>query len=117
MDVNITLSQDADAWSATAEAFPHIRAIAPTREQAISEIERLLRTELGWRLTTPKDDHSQPLSHWYNLRIRRKADEMIGLLRGIIADDEVSAREIEKLAEWLYMNQEAAMLLAHGCRA
>ncbi|HWR37843.1 MAG TPA: BRCT domain-containing protein [Clostridia bacterium] len=35
---------------------------------------------------------------------------MIGLLRGIVADDIVSPREVEKLAEWLLVNQEASVV-------
>ena len=117
MQVAVTLSHGDDgSWTASAASHPSLVARAWSRDDVIRQIECLLRAELGatlqGRRTIATDDHGQPLSHWYNLtlRIRRKTDEMIGLLRGIIADDVVSQREVEKLAEWLLVNQEATVV-------
>jgi hypothetical protein len=112
MTVHICVSREAfGRWVATSEELPGVRGVGFTRKYAVQDLERLIRIELGRRIRrdTGRDGHGQPLAHWYNLtlRVRRKSDEMIGFLRGIMADDEVSVSEVEKLAVWLYVNQEA----------
>ncbi len=117
MHIAVTLSHHDDgSWTATVADYPSLVVHAWSKDDVVRQMECLLRSELGATLqgkrATAADEHGQPLSHWYNLtlRIRRKTDEMIGLLRGIIADDVVSPREVERLAEWLLVNQEAAVV-------
>jgi NAD-dependent DNA ligase len=67
--------------------------------------------ELGDRPFRPAlDEHGQPVIRGYNesRRIDRAVDEMIGLLRGIIASGSVTPAAIIELAKWLLRNQEAA---------
>lgn len=54
------------------------------------------------------DEHGQPLNqHFnYNRRVNRAVSELIGFLRGIIADQYISEAECEQLAKWLVANRE-----------
>ncbi len=56
----------------------------------------------------PLDDHGQPLSLSLNYprRVNRATNELIGFLRGIIADGRVSPEECEQLAKWVVANSE-----------
>lgn len=53
------------------------------------------------------DDHGQPLNRAFNAkRIRdRGVDELLGLCKGMIADDVVNEAEARFLLEWLEANQ------------
>jgi len=67
--------------------------------------------ELGDRSFRPAlDEHGQPVIRGYNesRRIDRAVNEMIGLLRGIIANGSVTPAAIIELAQWLLRNSEAA---------
>ncbi|MBZ5655706.1 MAG: BRCT domain-containing protein [Acidobacteriia bacterium] len=61
-------------------------------------------------MKTASDDHGQPLNQNLNenRRANRAISELIGFLRGIIADRYVSASECEQLAKWLVANREIA---------
>jgi NAD-dependent DNA ligase len=54
------------------------------------------------------DVDAQPLNLAWNRQRRVDAaiDELIGLIRGIVADDEVSERETIKLAEWTQLHPD-----------
>jgi len=56
------------------------------------------------------DDNGQPLNRLLNRdrRVSRAIDELIGFLRGIAADNVVSAGEVLALGEWTLKNREAA---------
>lgn len=56
------------------------------------------------------DEHGQPVARGYNesRRIDRAINEMIGLLRGIIANGSVTPAAFAELAKWLLRNEEAA---------
>lgn len=59
-------------------------------------------------MTIPLDDHGQPINRFFNRagRIDRAVDELIGFLKGVVADDEVTEGEVIRLAEWVQMNHE-----------
>ena len=59
-------------------------------------------------MTKPLDDHGQPIDRFLNreLRVSRAVDELIGFLKGVVADDVVSAAEVVRLGEWVLMNRE-----------
>jgi hypothetical protein len=61
-----------------------------------------------WLRSIPPEDHGQPTSPFLNrnARIDGAVDEMIGFVKGVIADDEVTTPEIERLGEWLLLNKE-----------
>lgn len=47
------------------------------------------------------DEHSQPpFQINYNRRLNRAMHELIGFLRGIVADNHVNPGETESLAKW-----------------
>jgi NAD-dependent DNA ligase len=54
------------------------------------------------------DDDGQPVSRALNrsARIDRAVDELIGFLKGVIADDEITDSEVIRLGEWVLMNEE-----------
>lgn len=56
------------------------------------------------------DGDGQPQNRAYNQRRRadRAVNEMLGLVRGVIADGRVSDEEIEAVRNWLAQNAEAA---------
>jgi NAD-dependent DNA ligase len=56
------------------------------------------------------DDDGQPLNRAHNQRRRadRAVNEMLGLVRGVIADGRVSNEEIEAVRQWLVQNAEVA---------
>lgn len=56
-----------------------------------------------------RDAHAQP-SEWLNLtrRIDRSVHELLGLIKGIIADRHVTADETQLLRSWMIANPEAA---------
>lgn len=56
------------------------------------------------------DGHGQPVSATLNQnrRANRAISELIGFLRGIIADQRISEAECEQLAKWLVGNREIA---------
>lgn len=67
--------------------------------------------ELGDQPLRPAlDGHGQPVIRGYNesRRIDRAVNEMIGLLRGIIANGSVTPVAVIELGKWLLRNQEAA---------
>jgi BRCA1 C Terminus (BRCT) domain len=59
-------------------------------------------------MSSPLDNHGQPLNRFLNRdgRISRAVDELIGFLKGVIADDVVSTVEVVRLGEWVLMNRE-----------
>ncbi len=61
-------------------------------------------------MKTATDNHGQPLNQAFNAnrRANRAISELIGFLRGIIADQYVSECECEQLAKWLVANREIA---------
>jgi hypothetical protein len=61
-------------------------------------------------MRTATDNHGQPLNQAFNAnrRANRAISELIGFLRGIIADQYVSECECEQLAKWLVANREIA---------
>jgi len=61
-------------------------------------------------MAAPLDSDGQPLNRDYNhaRRATRAIHELIGFLRGIIADQYVSAEETEALAKWCVANREIA---------
>lgn len=71
-----------------------------------SEFRALADRPLG----ISRDEHGQPLARGYNesRRIDRAVNEMIGVLRGILAGGSVTPPAIIELAKWLLRNQEAA---------
>jgi NAD-dependent DNA ligase len=56
------------------------------------------------------DDYGQPQNRAYNQRRRadRAINEMLGLVRGVIADGRVSDEEVESVRHWLVQNAEVA---------
>jgi len=56
------------------------------------------------------NSNGQPINRTFNAnrRINRAINELIGYMRGIIADDYVSSKECEQLAKWLIANREIA---------
>ncbi len=56
------------------------------------------------------DEDAQPVGLSYNVsrRMDRSVHELLGLIRGILADDEVQEAEVVTLAKWLIANREAA---------
>jgi NAD-dependent DNA ligase len=54
------------------------------------------------------DSNGQPLTH-FNARLRRDRalNEMLGLVKGVVVDGEVSVAEAEFLANWIGANAEA----------
>lgn len=58
----------------------------------------------------PLDKHGQPfnLDSNYSRRMTRALHELLGLLRGIVADNYVSEVEAETLAKWVVTNREVA---------
>ena len=63
-------------------------------------------------MSAPLDRDGQPLAHEYNhaRRATRAIHELIGFLRGIIADQYISSEEAESLAKWCVANREIADL-------
>jgi NAD-dependent DNA ligase len=61
-------------------------------------------------MATDVDDHGQPVIREFNAarRTTRAVHELIGFLRGIIADKYVSEEETESLAKWCVANREVA---------
>lgn len=61
-------------------------------------------------MKTPLDAHGQPVNTRFNAsqRITRAINELMGFMRGIVADDHISEGEAEKLAHCLFVNREAA---------
>ncbi|MFI5086777.1 MAG: BRCT domain-containing protein [Terriglobales bacterium] len=61
-------------------------------------------------MATPLDSDGQPLALNYNhaRRATRAIHELIGFLRGIIADQYISSAEAESLAKWCVANREIA---------
>lgn len=58
-------------------------------------------------MATPLDDHGQPAPHFNaSRRAARAINELIGLLRGIIADNYINEEECEKLAHWILVHEE-----------
>jgi NAD-dependent DNA ligase len=57
-----------------------------------------------------RDGNGQPQNPAYNQRRRadRAVNEMLGLIRGVIADGRVSDEEIEAVRRWLEQNADAA---------
>jgi NAD-dependent DNA ligase len=55
------------------------------------------------------DPHGQPIETANNAsrRVTRAIHELIGFMRGIIADDHINEREAERLAHWVLANKEA----------
>ena len=60
--------------------------------------------------TTELDEHGQPIIREYNAarRASRGVHELLGFLRGIIADNFISEQETESLAKWCVANREIA---------
>lgn len=58
------------------------------------------------------NEHAQPVNRRWNARRRLDRDlhELLGLVRGVIADGHVSDSEATALARWLDLNAEAAAL-------
>ena len=61
-------------------------------------------------MKTATDSHGQPINQRFNVyrRANRAISELIGFLRGIIADQYVSECECEQLAKWIVANREIA---------
>jgi NAD-dependent DNA ligase len=58
-------------------------------------------------MKTGLDVHGQPAIQFnYSRRANRAVSELIGFLRGIIADHYISGDECEQLAKWLVANRE-----------
>jgi hypothetical protein len=59
-------------------------------------------------MATRSDLDGQPVISGYNesRRINRALNELAGFLRGIVADNYVSAEETESLAKWLVANKD-----------
>lgn len=59
---------------------------------------------------TPRDDNGQPNAAFRKPDVtRRQIDELIGTLRGIMADGELVSKEVMFLSEWIENNPYAAM--------
>lgn len=56
------------------------------------------------------NDHGQPRNAGLNQtkRMNRALHELMGFLRGIIADDKINEAESDKLAQWVVANKEVA---------
>jgi NAD-dependent DNA ligase len=56
------------------------------------------------------DEHGQPLNRYFNAKriSDRSIDELIGLCRGILADDIITEQEANFLIRWMEQNREAA---------
>jgi hypothetical protein len=65
-------------------------------------------SEVGQALAL--DENGRPQNRAYNQRRRadRAVNEMLGLVRGVIADGRVSDAEIESVRQWLVQNAEVA---------
>lgn len=61
-------------------------------------------------MTNHLNANEQPIIEGYNQnrRINRAISEMIGMLRGIVADDYISEAESDALAKWAIANREVA---------
>jgi NAD-dependent DNA ligase len=61
-------------------------------------------------LTTPLNKDGQPSNANFNShrRLARGVQELIGFLRGILADGEINEKEAEQLASWIVANREIA---------
>ena len=59
-------------------------------------------------MTTRLDDNGQPviLGYNHNRRVNRAISELIGMLRGIVADKVITEAETETLAKWMMANTE-----------
>jgi NAD-dependent DNA ligase len=55
------------------------------------------------------DDHGQPVDLWVNerLRVDRSIHEMLGLVKGVLADGVVSDADARALSNWLSANPDA----------
>ncbi len=62
-------------------------------------------------MSTKLDFHAQP-EPWMNhaRRVNRATQELIGFLRGILADGKITTDECDQLAKWLVGNREIADL-------
>ncbi len=61
-------------------------------------------------MTTPLDEHGQPVNRGFNAWsiYRRSIDEMLGLCKGVILDGHVTDSEAVALDEWLAAHPEVA---------
>lgn len=57
----------------------------------------------------PRDAHGQPVNQWYRGQAvqGRQIDELIGLVKGVLADGVVCQQEVEFLLRWLESNRNA----------
>lgn len=87
----LVAAQGMKAWVPASELF---------RGRRISEVAQALTL----------DRNGQPENRAYNERRRadRAVNEMLGLVRGVIADGRVSDEEIEAVRQWLVQNAEVA---------
>lgn len=85
----LVAAQSMDCWVMASVLFAGRR---------ISEVAQSLTLDVGGR----------PLNRRYNQRRRadRAVNEMLGLVRGVIADGRVSAEEVESLRYWLVENDD-----------
>jgi hypothetical protein len=87
----LVAAQGMDAWVPASELF---------RGRRVGEVAGALAL----------DGDGQPQNRAYNQRRRadRAVNEMLGLVRGVIADGRVSDEEIEAVRHWLVQNAEVA---------
>jgi NAD-dependent DNA ligase len=62
-------------------------------------------------MESEKDKHGQPLQSFRSSMVsQRKIDELMGIIKGILADGNVDQMEAEFLLDWLNCNRDAAEL-------
>ena len=92
------------------EAIPALEGDELAEKRRTDDVGNWLRPGTRTFMRTATDNHGQPLNQAFNAnrRANRAISELIGFLRGIIADQYVSECECEQLAKWLVANREIA---------
>lgn len=93
--------------TAPALAFKTTTSEAPPARKAPTPKTKFINIS---RPQVQLDENGQPIARGYNesRRIDRTVHELLGLLKGILADGEVTGPEIEALGAWILRNAEFA---------
>jgi NAD-dependent DNA ligase len=94
-----------------AKVLQFVQRLNPRQESSLVSVPTLIATtKTPATEPTPKDENGQPVIRHYNeaRRIDRAVNELLGLLRGVLADGVLTPQEVLEIGKWLLRNREAA---------